>query len=149
MYLLKRLCDMTLGEVAREFGVKSYVTVGWACHGIRLKCDVNSKYRRQIENLETTSTKDLTPSDPIRFLGHVVAAFRLDDSEFRGGKNQEAFPGSEIIHFPLLFSGLLTLSALRRLFWFESYLFQLLFFIRDNDKGAFEKLSVSTLPVST
>ena len=28
MYLMKRLCDMTLGEVAREFGVKSYGTVG-------------------------------------------------------------------------------------------------------------------------
>ena len=53
MYLMKRLCDMTLGEVAREFGVKSYGTVGWACHGISLKCDVNSKYRRQIENLKT------------------------------------------------------------------------------------------------
>jgi len=51
MYLMKRLCDLTLGEVAREFGVKSYGTVGWACHGIRLKCAVNSKFRRQIENL--------------------------------------------------------------------------------------------------
>ncbi len=50
MYLMKRLCDMTLGEVAREFGVKSYVTVGWACHGISLKYDVNSKFHRQIEN---------------------------------------------------------------------------------------------------
>jgi len=54
MYLLKRLCDMTLGEVAREFGVKSYGTVDWECHGISLKCEVNSKYRRQIENLQTT-----------------------------------------------------------------------------------------------
>ena len=54
MYLMKRLCDMTLGEVARDFGVKSYGTVGWACHGISLKCEVDSKYRRQIENLETT-----------------------------------------------------------------------------------------------
>ncbi len=53
MCLLKRLCDRTLGEVAREFGVKSYGTVGWACHGINLKCEVNSKVRRQIENLET------------------------------------------------------------------------------------------------
>jgi len=30
MYLMKRLCDVTLGEVARELGVKSYRTVGWA-----------------------------------------------------------------------------------------------------------------------
>jgi len=54
MYQMKRLCDMTLGEVARVFGVKSYRTVGWACHGISLKREVNSKYRRQIENLQTT-----------------------------------------------------------------------------------------------
>ena len=40
MCLMKRLCDMTLGEVAREFGVKSYGTVGWACHGIVSKCEV-------------------------------------------------------------------------------------------------------------
>ena len=30
MYLMKRLCDVTLGEVARELGVKSYGTVCWA-----------------------------------------------------------------------------------------------------------------------
>jgi len=53
MYLMKRLCDLTLVEVAREFGVKSYGTVGWTCHGIDLKYDVNSKFRRQIENLKT------------------------------------------------------------------------------------------------
>jgi len=53
MYLMKRLCDMTLGKVAREFRVKSYGTVGWACHGISLKCEVSSKFRRQIENLKT------------------------------------------------------------------------------------------------
>jgi len=53
MYLMKRLCDMTLGEVAREFGVKSYGTVVWACQGIVLKCDVSSKFRWQIENLKT------------------------------------------------------------------------------------------------
>jgi len=52
-YLMKRLCDMTLGEVAREFGVKSYGTVGRPYHGIVLKCEVNSKFRRQIENLKT------------------------------------------------------------------------------------------------
>ena len=53
MYLMKTRCDLTLVEVAREFGVRSYGTVGWACHGIRLKCDVNSKFRRQIGNLKT------------------------------------------------------------------------------------------------
>jgi len=53
MYLMKRLCDLTLVEVAREFRVKSYGPVGWAYHGIVLKCEVSSKFRRQIENLKT------------------------------------------------------------------------------------------------
>ena len=53
MYLMKRLCDLTLGEVARKFRVKSYGTVVWAYHGISLKCDANSKFRRHIENLKT------------------------------------------------------------------------------------------------
>ena len=34
IYLMKRLCNMKLGEVAKEFGAKSSGTVGWACHGI-------------------------------------------------------------------------------------------------------------------
>ncbi len=63
VYLMKRLCDMTLGEVVKEFGVKSYGTVGWACHGISLNCEVNSKFCRQIENLETTICQPkITPS---------------------------------------------------------------------------------------
>ena len=31
MYLVKRLCDMTLNEVAGMFVVSSYGVVGWAC----------------------------------------------------------------------------------------------------------------------
>ena len=30
MYLVKRLCDLTLQETANEFGVTSYGTIGWA-----------------------------------------------------------------------------------------------------------------------
>jgi len=53
MYLMKRLCDMTLVEVAREFRVKSYGTVGWACHGMDLKRERDRKFRWRLENLET------------------------------------------------------------------------------------------------
>jgi len=53
MVLMKRLCDMTLVEVAREFRVKSYGTVGWACHGMDMKRETDSKFRWRVENLET------------------------------------------------------------------------------------------------
>ena len=39
MYLVKRLCDMTLNEVAGMFGVSSYGVVGWACNWVRVKMD--------------------------------------------------------------------------------------------------------------
>ncbi len=52
MYLMKRLSDMTLVEVAREFGVKSYGAVGWACHGMHQKREGDRKFRQRIESLE-------------------------------------------------------------------------------------------------
>jgi len=53
MVLMKRLCDMTLVEVAREFRVKSYGTVGWACHEMDIKRKTDSNFRWRVENLET------------------------------------------------------------------------------------------------
>ncbi len=53
MVLMKRLCDMTLVEVAREFRVKSYGTVGWACHGKDIKRETDREFRRRVEILET------------------------------------------------------------------------------------------------
>ena len=53
MYLMKRLSDMTLGEVAREFGVGSYGVVGWACHGVHEKRERDRKFRQRIEHLES------------------------------------------------------------------------------------------------
>ena len=60
MYLMKRLCDLTLGEVAREFGVKSYGAVGWACNGISSKRQTSSQFRRRIENMETAICQQKT-----------------------------------------------------------------------------------------
>ncbi|HSF10536.1 MAG TPA: helix-turn-helix domain-containing protein [Nitrospirales bacterium] len=37
MYLVKRLCDLTLRETATHFGVESYGVVGWACAQVRAK----------------------------------------------------------------------------------------------------------------
>ncbi len=53
MVLMKGLCDMTLVEVAREFRVKSYGTVGRACHGKDIKRETDSKSRWRLETLET------------------------------------------------------------------------------------------------
>jgi hypothetical protein len=35
MYLVKRLCDLTLQETATHFGVESYGVMGWACAQVR------------------------------------------------------------------------------------------------------------------
>ncbi len=53
MVLMKRLCDMTLVEVAREFRAKSYGTVGWATHGKDIKREKDREFRWRVENLET------------------------------------------------------------------------------------------------
>lgn len=60
MYLMKRLSDMTLGEVAREFGVKSYGVVGWACHGVQKQREGDRKFRQRIENLESVICQQKT-----------------------------------------------------------------------------------------
>ena len=52
MCLMKRLSDMTLAEAAREYGVKSYGAVGWACLGIHLKRGADRRFRRRLENPE-------------------------------------------------------------------------------------------------
>jgi len=51
MYLVKRLCDLTLNEVAQRFGVRSYGVVGWACKGIRKKIESNRAFKRKVERI--------------------------------------------------------------------------------------------------
>ena len=52
MYLVKRLCDLTLPETAREFGVTSYGAVGWACAQMRAKQDAEPRFKKQVEEVE-------------------------------------------------------------------------------------------------
>ncbi len=52
MYLVKRLCDLTLPETAREFGVTSYGAVGWACAQVRAKQDADSQFKKRVEAVE-------------------------------------------------------------------------------------------------
>jgi len=51
MYLVKRLCEHTLNEVAQRFGVRSYRVVGWACNGIRKKIESNRVFKRKLERI--------------------------------------------------------------------------------------------------
>jgi putative transposase len=52
MYLVKRMCDLTLNEVAQRFGVTSYGVVGWACNGIRKKIELNKVLKKKVERIE-------------------------------------------------------------------------------------------------
>ena len=52
MYLVKRLCDLTLPETAREFGVTSYGAVGWACAQVRAKQAAEPQFKKRVEEVE-------------------------------------------------------------------------------------------------
>ena len=52
MYLVKRLCDLTLSETAREFGVTSYGAVGWAYAQVRAKQDTEPQFKKRVEEVE-------------------------------------------------------------------------------------------------
>jgi len=52
MYVVKWLCDLTLSETAREFGVTSYGAVGWACAQVRAKQDTEPQFKKRVEEVE-------------------------------------------------------------------------------------------------
>jgi len=52
MYLVKRMCDLTLQETAERFRVGSYGVVGWACHGVRSRIEVDKGFKRRVEAIE-------------------------------------------------------------------------------------------------
>lgn len=52
IYLVHRLCDMTLKEIAPCFGLTSYGAVGWACSQVRQRVASDTQLRRQMERLE-------------------------------------------------------------------------------------------------
>ncbi len=57
MYLVKRLCDMTLNEVAGIFGVGSYGVVGWACNWVRVKMEKDKRFRKKVEEIMNKTYK--------------------------------------------------------------------------------------------
>jgi len=52
MFLVKLLCDLTLPETAREFGVISYGAVGLACAVVRAKQDAAPQFKKPVEEVE-------------------------------------------------------------------------------------------------
>ena len=52
MYLVKRLCDLTLQDTARELGVSSYGVVGWACTQVKSKIQQDARFRRRVAQVE-------------------------------------------------------------------------------------------------
>ena len=57
MYLVKRLCDMTLNEVAAMFGVSSYGVVGWACNWVKVKMEKDKRLRKKIDEIRNKTYK--------------------------------------------------------------------------------------------
>jgi chromosomal replication initiation ATPase DnaA len=57
MYLVKRLCDMILNEVAAMFGVSSYGVVGWACNWVKVKMEKDRRLRKKLEEIRKKTYK--------------------------------------------------------------------------------------------
>ena len=51
MYLVKRCCDRTLPEMAKDFGVGSNSTVSWSCRMIEARMIKEKKFRDRIERI--------------------------------------------------------------------------------------------------
>ncbi len=51
MHLVKRLCDLTLQETAKEFGVTSYGTIGWASAQVKMRQAKDKGFERQINRV--------------------------------------------------------------------------------------------------
>jgi chromosomal replication initiation ATPase DnaA len=60
MYLVHRLCDLTLSETATRFGVSSYGTVAWACHHVGERIATEEHWHRQVTQIEQALSQPKT-----------------------------------------------------------------------------------------
>jgi chromosomal replication initiation ATPase DnaA len=60
MYLVHRLCDLTLQEIAAHFGVASYGAVAWACSQVRQRMAKDKALRDRITALEERISQQKT-----------------------------------------------------------------------------------------
>jgi chromosomal replication initiation ATPase DnaA len=51
MYLVKRLCDITLNEVAGVIGVGSYGVAGWVCNWVRVKMERDKGFKEKVDEI--------------------------------------------------------------------------------------------------
>ncbi len=52
MYLVKRLCGLTLQQTADRFGLGSYGAVGWACNRVKSKMELKRAFKKQMEKIQ-------------------------------------------------------------------------------------------------
>ena len=60
MYLVKRCCDRTLPEMAKDFGVGSNSTVSWSSRGIEARMVKEKKLRDRIKKIVASINQPLT-----------------------------------------------------------------------------------------
>ena len=60
MYLVKRLCDLTLEETAKQFGLNSYGVVGWACAQVRAQQVKDRRFGKRVEQVEVIISQQKT-----------------------------------------------------------------------------------------
>ena len=51
MYLIRELCDLRLHEIAERFGTGSYGAVGWACHGVTSRIEIDATFRDRVGSI--------------------------------------------------------------------------------------------------
>jgi chromosomal replication initiation ATPase DnaA len=59
MYLAKELCDLKLKEIAAKFGTASYGTVGWACHGVALRMQIDAQFRKRVTSIRGSCQQEI------------------------------------------------------------------------------------------
>ncbi|HEY5648612.1 MAG TPA: transposase [Nitrospiria bacterium] len=52
MFLVSRMCELTLQQAAGKFNVSSYGVVGWNCHGVLARMNSERKFKKRIEGLK-------------------------------------------------------------------------------------------------
>ena len=60
MYLVKRLCDLTLQDTAADVGVESYGVVGWACAQVLAKQAADKGFKKRVEQVEALISQQKT-----------------------------------------------------------------------------------------
>jgi hypothetical protein len=61
MYLVKKLCDLKLKEIAERFGTGTYGAVGWECHGVTSRMQADAKFRDRVGSIQRICQQRFDP----------------------------------------------------------------------------------------